>query len=440
MAVVYCKNATDVSRTILWARQSSVRIAGPEWRPQLRGVLDDAGSRRRAVEARLDHRQRGIRDGRDRRRGEADGRLASSQPWRDVPAGSCPTVGIAGLALGGGVGFASRKLGLTCDNIRTFTMVTADGVLCPCNPQRNPDLFWACQGGGGGNFGVATTVHVPDPSREHGDDVAPGVPGRTRHRSRCVARGRRRRRTRFSMLAGEATESGGRMRVEAASSSGPPPSSRRTSRRSSRPAHAGDPRPPRDPYLDAVLLWAGCSDALHCSARGRRRPLDLRGQVGLVVTPLSSRRASTRCWRHRSTRSRAGGGVSPLRRVRRCDQPRPEGSHGIRPRDAFYSSQYIAGWNTAGATQPPPRDSWLRNTRAAMRPHARGWRTRTTSTPSFRAGATPTTGRTTPGYVASSAASTRRTCSASPRASFPLRADRRLAEAHGFGPPLLPIG
>jgi FAD/FMN-containing dehydrogenase len=74
-----------------------------------------------------------------------------------IPGGSCPTVGISGLALGGGVGVLSRKFGLTCDNVREIEIVTADGKLLRCNEESHADLFWACRGGGGRNFGVVTT-------------------------------------------------------------------------------------------------------------------------------------------------------------------------------------------------------------------------------------------------------------------------------------------
>jgi len=74
-----------------------------------------------------------------------------------VPGGSCPTVGLAGLALGGGVGVLSRQLGLTCDNIESLRIVTADGSVLTCDSTQHSDLFWACRGGGGGNFGVATS-------------------------------------------------------------------------------------------------------------------------------------------------------------------------------------------------------------------------------------------------------------------------------------------
>jgi FAD binding domain/Berberine and berberine like len=87
---------------------------------------------------------------------------------RAVPGGSCATVGIAGLTLGGGIGVTARAYGLTCDSLQSVQIVTANGAVLTASPQRSSDLFWACQGGGGGNFGVATsftfkTVPAPQP-------------------------------------------------------------------------------------------------------------------------------------------------------------------------------------------------------------------------------------------------------------------------------------
>jgi FAD/FMN-containing dehydrogenase len=73
-----------------------------------------------------------------------------------IPTGSCATVGIGGLAQGGGVGFASRAYGTTSDNVVALGIVTADGRYRTVNAKQNPDLFWACRGGGGGNFGIVT--------------------------------------------------------------------------------------------------------------------------------------------------------------------------------------------------------------------------------------------------------------------------------------------
>ena len=63
--------------------------------------------------------------------------------------------GVAGLILGGGTGWLTRRFGLSCDNVEGFTLVTADSSLVRCNSRDNPDLFWALRGGGG-NFGVVT--------------------------------------------------------------------------------------------------------------------------------------------------------------------------------------------------------------------------------------------------------------------------------------------
>ncbi|MGZ4224020.1 MAG: FAD-dependent oxidoreductase [Solirubrobacteraceae bacterium] len=75
-----------------------------------------------------------------------------------IPAGSCPSVGIAGHALGGGMGLAGRQFGLTADNLLSAQIVTADGHLRTASGKSNPDLYWALRGGGGGNFGVVTSL------------------------------------------------------------------------------------------------------------------------------------------------------------------------------------------------------------------------------------------------------------------------------------------
>jgi hypothetical protein len=74
-----------------------------------------------------------------------------------VPGGTCATVGIAGLTMGGGQGVTGRMLGLTCDSLLAATVVTADGRVVTCSTRQDPDLFWALRGGGGGNFGVVTS-------------------------------------------------------------------------------------------------------------------------------------------------------------------------------------------------------------------------------------------------------------------------------------------
>jgi len=71
--------------------------------------------------------------------------------------GGCPTVGIAGLTLGGGEGLLMSKYGAACDNLISAKLVTVEGKHIEASQSSNPDLFWAIRGGGG-NFGVATTL------------------------------------------------------------------------------------------------------------------------------------------------------------------------------------------------------------------------------------------------------------------------------------------
>ncbi len=82
--------------------------------------------------------------------------IAATEPYGlATTTGIMSETGIAGLTLGGGLGWLGGKFSLTCDNVRSFEVVTADGAMIRANAQENPDLYWALRGGGG-NFGIVT--------------------------------------------------------------------------------------------------------------------------------------------------------------------------------------------------------------------------------------------------------------------------------------------
>ncbi|MET9431351.1 FAD-binding oxidoreductase [Streptomyces sp. NPDC003036] len=83
---------------------------------------------------------------------------ALARHGRTIPGGTCPTVGISGLTLGGGHGVASRAYGLTCDSLTGATLVTADGRRLTADAEQHPDLFWALRGAGAGTLGVVTEL------------------------------------------------------------------------------------------------------------------------------------------------------------------------------------------------------------------------------------------------------------------------------------------
>lgn len=167
--VIRCSGTADVIDAVNLAREhgllAAVRggghsVAGHSVRD--RGLLIDLSGMRGVwvdPDARLVRVQGGATWGDVDREAQAFG-LA-------VPGGIVSTTGVAGLTLGGGIGWLHRKYGLSCDNLRAVEIVTADGRLLRADRSENEDLFWALRGGGG-NFGVVTsfefTAHPVGPT------------------------------------------------------------------------------------------------------------------------------------------------------------------------------------------------------------------------------------------------------------------------------------
>ncbi|MDR7271491.1 FAD/FMN-containing dehydrogenase [Pelomonas saccharophila] len=95
---------------------------------------------------------------------------------RCIPSGSCVSVGISGITLGGGIGVLDRAYGLTCDTLLSARVVTADGQQLECSDTQRPDLFWALRGGGGGQVALVTSLsfqtHAVAPLAQFGASFA----------------------------------------------------------------------------------------------------------------------------------------------------------------------------------------------------------------------------------------------------------------------------
>jgi FAD/FMN-containing dehydrogenase len=156
--VVRCREATDVQKAVVFARDRNLLLSIKGGGHNIAGsALCDGGlvidlSAMNAV--RVDEKARRATVEAGATLGDVD--RETQKYGLAIPTGINSTTGVAGLTLGGGFGWFSRKAGMTCDNLVSAEVVTAEGKLVRASAEENPDLFWALRGGGG-NFGVATS-------------------------------------------------------------------------------------------------------------------------------------------------------------------------------------------------------------------------------------------------------------------------------------------
>ncbi|MFE7510008.1 FAD-binding oxidoreductase [Streptomyces sp. NPDC057540] len=306
-----------------------------------------------------------------------------------IPGGSCPTVGISGLTLGGGHGVVSRAYGLTSDNLTGARIVTADGRTLDVSKDRETDLFWALRGAGNGNFGVVTelrfrthkaadgvTAHMTWPWskaaaalrswQEWGpsqpDEIwsalhLTAVPGRTPTVSiSCFSLGT------YGALQNAVDRLADR-------AGGPGPASRITMRRRG--------------YLDTMRMYAGCStrSTTECHLPGRtpgRQPTGaLQRETYAARSDFFDRSLNAAGIRalldqvERYGRSSSGGAVSVALTALggAVNRVSPQATAFVHRKSRFLA-QYTGSWpaGRTGATQT----AWLDGTHTAMRRYASG--------------------------------------------------------------------
>ena len=156
-AIALCANTADVATAVKWARDNEIplvaRGGGHSYAgySTTTGLIIDVSTMRSYYWSKPDE----LTFGAGARNRDLYNILQPAN--RTVTHGRCPTVGAAGFLLGGGIGFNMRLHGIASDALTATEIVTADGAVRQLPEKTDSELFWACRGGGGGNFGINTS-------------------------------------------------------------------------------------------------------------------------------------------------------------------------------------------------------------------------------------------------------------------------------------------
>jgi FAD binding domain/Berberine and berberine like len=157
--IALCAGPEDVQTCVRWARENGVPLVARSGGHSFGGYSRTTGLQvdlRRMKSAAVDLRRGTLRVAGAVQFSDLDAVLRPHNLF--FPAGQCPPVGVNGFTLGGGFGFYSRTHGLAVDHLIRTEVVLASGDKVTADRSRHPDLFWACRGGGGGNFGINTSM------------------------------------------------------------------------------------------------------------------------------------------------------------------------------------------------------------------------------------------------------------------------------------------
>ena len=380
-AIVFCETVGDVVHTIRWARRHRIHLVPRSGGHSYGGYSTTSGVVLDV--SRLNH----VRvSGRHAVVGAGalliDVYAALAAHGRMIPAGTCPSVGIAGLTLGGGHGYASRKLGLACDALVGLTIVTASGEVLHCDAHRHADLFWACRGGGGGNFGVVTsftfrttpvgnvaTYVLEWPWEQAGrvaaawQSFAPHAPDELSLDLNLTATELRTHVTSAGQYLGPAAEL---QRVLAPLLAVGTPSRVEIKQRT---------------FLEAALHFAGCDritvdrcrradkfpqgtvqrETWKAKSNYVKRPLPP-GAIEIMLRALEARQADPALGRGTILLDAYGGAIGRV----------PKAATAFVHRDALCSAQYLAYWPAGNAARAAANLAWMRDFYAALRPFVSG--------------------------------------------------------------------